>query len=276
MLPGMLPDRARRRGGRYHPVMTARTSPILRVAALTHLGRHRYANEDCIAVGDWSSQEPVLEPHVFELDLDTPCPCLVADGMGGHPAGDVASRIAIDELIQTLPAAFGDVTALRAALLDANEAEFHAQRRNPDLRGMGTTIAGVVVAATQAFVLHVGDSRVYRIDGARLVQLTDDDVAQTLVRVLGIELPSRSLVQCLGGFPTGDELDPHVVRETAGPGSYWLVCSDGVHDMLDHAEIEACLCDSPEAVVEDIFHRAMDAGGRDNISIIAARIVEPA
>jgi len=263
------------RGG-YHPVIMARTSFVLRVAALTHLGRHRYANEDCIAAGSWSTQEPALEPRLLELPLDEPRICLVADGMGGHPAGDVASRLAIERLAHSLPAAYGDAAALRHALSDANAAMFEAQDRNPDYHGMGTTIAGLVIGPNQAFVLHVGDSRVYRIEGERLVPLTEDDTASMIVRVLGIEVPSRSLVQCLGGYPGNGPIDPHVRAEPAVAGAYWLVCSDGLHDMLDQSEMEACLCDAPEAVVEDLFNRAMDAGGRDNISIIAARIVDSA
>lgn len=251
--------------------MSGSASARLEVAALTHVGRRRYVNEDCVAIDAWQRQEPSVRVYAFDLDLATAHVLLVADGMGGHPAGDVASRTAASFLAPRLLQAAGAPEAIAAALHGANQALFDQQRRNPDQEGMGTTVTGLVLGgAHHPQVFCVGDSRVYRITGEHLVQLTRDDASSVSVPVFGFEIPMRALSQCLGGYANDGALAPQVVTEPLAAGDGWLICSDGVHDMLDHAAMESCLSSDPHAIAADMFHRAMDAGGNDNITIVCA------
>jgi len=251
--------------------MTEPAALRLQVAALTHEGRTRYVNEDCIAVGGWVRSEPMTRVRMFTRDLETPCLCLVADGMGGHPAGDVASRIAVERLTDAFPAAGGDADWLRV-LLAINHALFDAMKNVPELTGMGTTVAGVCVSATEVVVFNVGDSRVYSVSEGRLRQVSTDDAQLELAPYLPFDFARRALTQCLGGYPGSPEIEPHVVRSPAQPGNAWLVCSDGLSDMIDALAMEACLVADPGETVRNLFDRAMDAGGADNISVILVRI----
>jgi serine/threonine protein phosphatase PrpC len=244
----------------------------LRVAALTHLGLRRYGNEDCIAVGSDVRSEPMTAPWVSALSLDNPCVCLVADGMGGHPAGDVASRIAIEHLSAELPRAVADDASLIEAVRNAHWLLFEAMKTTPAIVGMGTTIAGIAATADGVAVFNVGDSRIYRVRHGELQQISIDD-SETIVSSIGmLDRPARALSQCLGGYPGGEDITPHVVREPAEGNCEYLICSDGLHDMLSDREISACLSANLQDSVHLLFDRAMAEGGIDNISIILARV----
>jgi len=244
----------------------------LRVAALTHVGRRRYTNEDCIAIGEHVLNAPIDVPWVATIALSEPAVCLVADGMGGHPAGDVASRLVVERLSTTLPGLLTTDAALIEEIRQANRMLFDAMREDPAHSGMGTTLAGFAVSAHDISLFNVGDSRIYRVDGGAIAQLSVDDSESTASALLSWAFPSRVLVQCLGGYPGSEEINPHVVREPVAVGYTCLVCSDGLHDMLNDREIEACLQEDLESSVSALFQSAMHAGGSDNISIILARI----
>jgi serine/threonine protein phosphatase PrpC len=254
--------------------MSATSRYALRVAALTHVGRRRYANEDCVAVGPRILDEHGEQPWLAAHDLSSPCTCLIADGMGGHPAGDLASRMVIEYLSARLPEAISADDRLVHVLRGANQALFDAMKRDPTVFGMGTTIAGVAASHDEIVIFNVGDSRVYRIDDQRLTQLSFDDATAVAGTFSSLDLPVRMLSQCLGGFPDVEDIAPHVVRHPTVPGGTYLICSDGLHDMLSDAAIEACLARDLEHAVLTLFERAMDEGGNDNISIILARVEE--
>ena len=134
----------------------------------------RAHNEDTIAVGDWITSEPMAQPLVLEHAVGARLICLVADGMGGHAAGEVASRGVAEHLCRRAAGAVDE--ARLAALLRAADAELFAlMQEQPAWRGMGTTVAGLSVAPERVMAFNVGDSRVYRIDGGALVQLSTDD-----------------------------------------------------------------------------------------------------
>jgi serine/threonine protein phosphatase PrpC len=251
---------------------TTLRATALRVAALTHVGQRRYSNEDCIAVGSYIRTEPMTAPWVSVLRLESPCVCLVADGMGGHPAGDVASRIAIEHLSAELPRSVADDAALVAALRDANQLLFAAMESAPAIVGMGTTIAGIAATANGVAGFNVGDSRVYRARHGELQQISIDDSVAIFSRFGVLDFPARALSQCLGGHPGADDIVPHVMREPAEANCEYLICSDGLHDMLSDDEIAACLSADLQDSVRLLFDRAMAEGGIDNISIILARL----
>lgn len=257
--------------------MDAHAPLLLRFAALTHVGLLRSANQDCVAVGG-RIIDPATDAPAISLYVDPPASCrlcLVADGMGGHPAGDVASRLAIELLLRELPAACHDDTALEDALRRVNAALFEQMRRVPALFGMGTTIAGIAITASETVCFNIGDTRVYRVAGGRLDQISQDHTVSMGVSVAGQPRPFRALTQCLGGYEGDESLAPFLVREPLRPGASYLVCSDGLHDMLTHAQMESCLRPDPVESVRRLFEGAMEAGGSDNISIVLSHLELP-
>jgi serine/threonine protein phosphatase PrpC len=251
--------------------MTTTSHPCLQAAALTHVGKRRTRNEDCIAFAGECLNAPMAEPRLILHRLTTAGVCVVADGMGGHPAGDVASRMVADRLNTDLADIACDQDALAGVLINANQMLFSEMERIPALYGMGTTVAGALVHAAGILVFNLGDSRVYRIRAGKLEQLSTDDTMQASGGFFGTRT-TRVLSQCLGGFPSGEEIRPHVVNLPLDVGTELLICSDGLHDMLADDQIEACLAPDLTASVQALFEGAMREGGVDNISVIHARV----
>jgi PPM family protein phosphatase len=251
----------------------------LQATAFTHQGAVRASNEDTIAVGDWITSEPMAAPVILEHAVTAPLICLVADGMGGHAAGEVASRIVTEHLSRRAADA-SDEAAVARLLLEANDALFALMEERPAWYGMGTTVAGVAVAPRGAVVFNVGDSRVYRIEAGPLVQLSTDDTP-------GPKLPdgrtavytSSIISQVLGGYgpdEPGERIVPHVLSEPLAHGGRYLICSDGVTDLLDPAAIEELLDEDDQASAVALFEAAMARGGDDNVSLILLRLRQDA
>ena len=210
------------------------------VGAATDVGLVREANEDALLV--------LPEAGVVA----------VADGLGGHAAGEVASAVAVDTLRAALGAApdlsedevpglLGDAVqaAHRAVVDDAD--------RDPDHRGMGTTVVVAHVRAGQAWVAHVGDSRAYALTGEGLVPLTRDHGAGGM------------LTQALG---LGDVAADLVEVETA-PGDRLLLCTDGLTGTTDEAEIAALLREGdPQQACDALVQAALRGGGIDNTTVV--------
>jgi PPM family protein phosphatase len=247
----------------------------LRATAFTHRGAARARNEDTIAVADWIARESMAGPVVLEHILAQPVVCLVADGMGGHAAGDVASRSVAERLARRAAQA-SDEAAMAQLLHEANDELFALMDRHPVWYGMGTTVAGVAVAPSGVVVFNVGDSRVYRVEAGALVQLSTDDTP-------GPKLPdgrtavytSSIISQVLGGYAPdqpGERIVPHVLSEPLAAGARYLICSDGLTDLLAPPEIAALLGDDDEASAQALFEAAMARGGDDNVSLLLLRV----
>jgi protein phosphatase len=251
----------------------------LRAVGLTHRGAVRSGNEDCIAIDAWMTQRSMSAPVYLETAIEGTTLCLVCDGMGGREAGEVASLIAARGLIAR-SRDLVDAESVGAALIAANQAVFDAMRDKPELTGMGTTVAGVALGDGEALIFNVGDSRVYAQNGAFLRLLsTDDTLAAT--HVGGHERTgqaSHGILQCLGGADAFVPISPHVQRLSIRPSegspqafdARFLLCSDGLTDMLDQDAIESCLDPDPVATCKALFEAAMREGGQDNISVIVA------
>ena len=252
--------------------MTTCVDLRLRVTALTHVGLRRQSNEDCIAVDRRILSEPMDAPWLSVQALEPACACLVADGMGGHPAGEVASRAAIEAMLAGLPRAKADRAGMSELLHAANAFLFEEMARCPQWMGMGTTLAGIVADRQHVIAFNVGDSRIYRVEGGGVQQLSVDHSEAVGMGFFFSRLPARVLSQCLGGFPDASEIDPHVIELPATAGAEYLICSDGLYDMLPDAAIARCLDPDPVKSVQALFEAAMDEGGIDNVSIILARL----
>ncbi len=232
--------------------------PHIEAAAFCHRGLLRENNEDSITVAGWVAGVEMSAPRRSRHALAEPLLFAVADGMGGHAGGEVASRYAIKRLAaERVGAGAADIVA-RLALINAEL--YRTMKAVPALRGMGTTVAGLLLTAKRAAWFNVGDSRIYRQRNGRLEQLSIDDVPPGA--------RSGIITQTLGGASTLVPITPHVDEEDLVLPSRWLICSDGLTDMLDDGEIECAMAASDEEALRALFTAAMAAGGADNISIV--------
>ena len=240
-----------------------RTGLLVRSGAATHVGRVRDHNEDAVVAGS----------RVFA----------VADGMGGHAAGEVASRIVADalaELDERPPARPEDVAG---ALHEANKRMLDSEASHPEQGGMGTTATGLTLLEDEGrsdwLVFNVGDSRVYRFSEGRLVPVTrDHSEVQSLLDsgVIGAHEvahhPLRNIVTRSLGSDPPPEVDVWVLPPTAG--ERFVVCSDGLTGELDDRDIQRLVAehDDPQAAAEQLVAAAVDAGGHDNVSVVVVAV----
>jgi PPM family protein phosphatase len=243
--------------------MAGRTA--LRWGGATNVGRVRSINEDNYLarddVGLWA----------------------VADGMGGHRGGEVASEIAC----ASLGRAFADrtVEGLVDAIEQANAAVFEAGSDDPDLSGMGTTVVALAVVDELGdevlAVANVGDSRVYRLAGSDLEQLTEDhSLVADLVRQGNLSPeeaavhPQRNIVTRVLGV--NDDVPVDIVTVEPHRGDRYVLCSDGLFNEVPEPAIADVLhrIDEPGAVAEDLVRLAVEGGGRDNVTVVVVDVID--
>ena len=209
---------------------------------------------------------------------------VVADGMGGHPAGDVASQIAMNTLIEAFPALpGGDLgLALKQAYRRANEAVFQAGEDEPAHAGMGTTLTSALLHGKYVTIAHVGDSRAYLLRGQVLTQVTRDhtlvaeEVAQgRLTAEAARRDPRRNrLTHVIGTHPRLESKLPAIFELTLLPGDRLLLCSDGLYDVLDDVEIHRALVEQdPGDAAQLLVAAAKEHGTRDNATAVVAAAI---
>jgi serine/threonine protein phosphatase PrpC len=246
------------------------TGPV-RVVAMTHRGAVRDGNEDALVVGGFvASEVDLADPVTWLVDPAEPVVVAVADGLGGYGGGERASAHAARRLAAAGPGLTSE-ERLRGVLTDISE-EIEKLAAEPGLAGMGTTVAGLVLAPGSRIWFSVGDSRVYQCNGGYLGQLSRDDSPLAAVDEAAAEpaFATNLITQYLGG-PGGDgRLDPHMGVVDAGAPMRWLLCSDGLSDLVDVAEMERILRSESDEVraVKALWVAAMNASGRDNISVV--------
>jgi PPM family protein phosphatase len=244
------------------------------VSVITHDGLVRDHNEDSVVVGPWTACATVTtSPATFALPLVTPAIVAVADGLGGHPAGEVASSVTAQTLARLAPQ-LNDADAVRKAVEACNRAVYAEAARHPAREGMGTTVAGVVFTASDAYVFNVGDSRVYSHgpDGLRQVSVDDSPPLPPWATHTSI------ITQILGGYGEPEPLDVHVSTYPIDDVTRYLVCTDGLSDVIEDAKITAVLeKNRGVAAVFELWRAAITGGGPDNITVALAEIavVEP-
>jgi serine/threonine protein phosphatase PrpC len=244
----------------------------LTATAFTHVGAVRARNEDTVAVDDWVTSQSMDRPMSLERIVLRPLVCLVADGLGGHAGGDVASRL-VAECLAERAAEATDAASLKGLLRAVDQALFAMMRERPALHGMGSTVAGLHVAPSGLAAFNVGDSRVWRIERTGLTQLsTDDTPGPKLADGRTAAHTTALLTQSLGGWHDPDGITPHVLSEPIQAESRYLICSDGLSDRLDPEAIAAHIGDDDGASIDALFEAAMAAGGDDNISIVLVRV----
>ena len=230
-------------------------------AMLSDVGRVRSSNEDSVAF---------VVPEGTQVGM-----MLVADGMGGHSAGEVASRLAAEVIRRCLYEVAGEVPRiLSTAFTVANKAILDYAASHPECAGMGTTCTVLVFSADRLFLGHVGDSRAYVLRHATLKQLSED---QTLVAKMvrdGVMTAEEARIsehgnitlQALGTTP---EIAPDIWGEGVAlqAGDTLLVCSDGLHGLVaDEVIADVIGRLAPAEACEELIRRALQAGGHDNVS----------
>jgi serine/threonine protein phosphatase PrpC len=241
----------------------------MRIAARTDLGRVRENNEDYIA-----------------YDARLGC-AVLADGMGGLRAGEVASATAVAVIMEQLIGQAGGTgrgngttptaALLRDALGAANRRVRALAESRRDYAGMGTTVVIGALHDGRFVAAHVGDSRAYRFRGGELARLTDDhSLVQQLVEqgILSPDearrSPNRNIVTRAVGIE--DEVEPDVTEVDARDGDLFLLCSDGLTDMVDDPTIARCCAEfgsDPNQIVDALIEAALAGGGFDNVSVVA-------
>lgn len=263
---------------RLEPAFVNNTHFRLVARGLTHTGMKRPHNEDSFKVSE-------------DLNLFS-----VADGMGGHAAGEVASRTAVDTLHDFVVKARGDQDFTWPFGMDqkydinenilltgfhlANRKVCQMAREDPDLSGMGTTMVALYAPGESIHIAHVGDSRVYRYREGALSLLTMDHswVNEQLQRNIITEEEARNhrwrnvITRALGNRP---DLEIDLISEQPREGDLYLLCSDGLTGMLQDSRIEEIIASHPgqmEAGCEQMIEEANAAGGQDNITVLLLRV----
>lgn len=244
------------------------------IAAFTHRGRVRPDNEDATAVDNRILTGNMDAPVLVTTPSDC-CLLMIADGMGGHSHGAMASRAVLNYLVAAVDR-LSNPASCAEVIEDASQHLYELMQEHPEALGMGSTLVGAVLKADQLVTFNVGDSRCYLFSGGQLVQLSQDDVPE------GENDPfrprqSHALTQALGGSPFPVSIGPHVtVDAPLAPGETLVLCSDGLTDMVSGRTISDTLrtAGGPLQATKKLAARAFSAGARDNVSLLVARCLD--
>jgi PPM family protein phosphatase len=252
----------------------------LELVSVSDTGRRRPHNEDSTAI----------DPDIGLA--------IVADGMGGYKAGELASAIAVVTIWTELNAEVRRVRVgemeessgntrlaglLRDAIGKANAQIFETQQREHECHGMGTTVACLLVREDHLVIAHVGDSRVYRLRGDTLARVTSDhSLIQELIdrgfytpEEAAENTPKNLVTRALG---IESSVDVTLREEQSVEGDVYLLCSDGLNDMVTDEDIRLTLCkfgDNLLAAAQDLVRLANAGGGKDNVSVVLGRVRKP-
>jgi len=238
----------------------------IEAAAQTHVGLVRKRNEDSVSMAALSTRLALPSDGTVHR-VDAPLLIVVADGLGGHPNGHEASKIAVDTIIDARPT---DAESLAKAVRQANEVIVAAMNYDVGNVGMGTTVA-VVLATERAIVVgNVGDTSVWELVDDRLAQLSTDDSPAGRSGLPGV--PSYVVTQTLGGGRSLVDVDPHILEDRVEGERVILVCSDGLTNFVDRRAIAATLLGDGPLRTDALVQLALDAGAPDNVTVGVLRV----
>lgn len=231
----------------------------MKVYALTHVGRVRTVNQDAYYL-------PAAGENF----------AVVADGMGGHRAGEIASKIAVEEFTRWLRCApRPNEDLMELAVSEANRAIYLKAKAEPDKAGMGTTLTSLWIDADRVYLAHVGDSRAYLLRDGEMTQLSRDHslVAEMVER--GEITPQEAKVHphrhyITRALGTGTHVTPDVSCFERSPGDIWLLCSDGLSSYIEQDELGELLMGRGDwgHKVTHMVELALKRGGSDNITVV--------
>ncbi len=241
---------------------------MLKTFSITDVGKRRKLNQDYV----YTSEMPIGHlPNLF----------LVADGMGGHNAGDYASRYTIETIVDEAGRIEDEspVFILEKAIKCANVLIRKKAEEEPELNGMGTTVVAATIQGDKLCVANVGDSRLYIINNREIKQITrDHSLVEEMVRMGGLKRelarthPDKNIItRAIGAM---DDVDVDFFELTLGKDDVILMCSDGLSNMIEDEEIRMIMQGQRDIVekAESLIKAANNNGGKDNIAVV---IVEP-
>lgn len=240
----------------------------MKAFSMTDMGRVRTSNQDYVFCEE---NEIGSFPNLF----------IVADGMGGHRAGDTASRMCVEIVAESIRSTDKrtPVSAFEQAIETANRAIYDESEKNVQLSGMGTTVVAVTIDDDTAFIFNIGDSRLYHLRD-ELRQITvDHSLVEEMVKSGEIQKdemrthPNKNIITRALGTDTSVRLDCFEIEVRSE--DVILLCSDGLSNMLEDEKIEKILREHEgdvEQAGRELVHQANEAGGKDNISVILIRV----
>lgn len=240
----------------------------LEVASLSHIGQVRQRNED--ALGYFEPKEPQIRDRKGSIFI-------VADGMGGHRGGEIASQLAVDTILDAYYATkeSDPAKALDLAFKEANGVIIEKSRNDVSLYGMGTTCTALVVRKGEGYFAHVGDSRAYLFREGELKQLTEDhSLVGEMVRsgILTDEdartHPRRNVITRSIGTHEELSVDLSTVPLQLAVGDVFVLCSDGLTSLVGETELKVVLeSNPPRKACEALIDLANEHGGKDNVTV---------
>ncbi len=236
---------------------------MLNSYAMTDIGRTRLVNQDYV----FSCMEPIGNlPNLF----------IVADGMGGHQAGDFASSYSVKKFLESVSLSLqkNPHKIFDDAIRYANRGLLEKSKENPELKGMGTTLVALTILGDKAYVANVGDSRLYCMEDV-LTQITvDHSLVQEMIRLGELTResarmhPDKNIITRAVG--AGKDIRADYFEFTLTKKSVLLMCSDGLSNMVDDAQLAVLLrsAKTPEKIAKKLVETANRNGGKDNIAVI--------
>lgn len=237
----------------------------MRTYSVTDIGQKREMNQDFV----YCHEEPLgALPNLF----------IVADGMGGHNAGDFASRFAVEEFVRQVEASAQKtlIRTMEEAVHRTNRLLIEQAKERPELKGMGTTFVAATIQENDMYIANIGDSRLYLIGREEITQITQDhSLVEEMIRRGEIRReegrfhPNKNVITRAMGANVDVEPDFFEVR--LAPGDIVLLCSDGLSNMMDDREIFSVVKENSgdmEKAGSALLRLANEYGGRDNISIV--------
>ncbi|WP_289136693.1 Stp1/IreP family PP2C-type Ser/Thr phosphatase [uncultured Brevibacillus sp.] len=239
------------------------------IAMKSHVGRIRQVNEDYFACVE---------------DLNGRVLAVVADGMGGHQAGDIASRLAVERIVKELRHLDKDIDGedareqLMNAVLLANKEVYEYAEEHPECNGMGTTVVAALLGPTSVITAHIGDSRLYHFSQDGLVMKTEDHSLVNELLKNGQITPEEASVHphrnvIMRSLGTEPDVLIDLGQFSWSDGDVVLICSDGLSNKVNSSSLEEWLnrMVSLQAKVDGLVDEALTAGGEDNITLVAVR-----
>lgn len=250
-----------------------RVIPQVKFVARSEIGHARENNED---------KFDFYEPDETPLLAARGSVYLVCDGMGGHNAGQIASELVAKQFLHAYYHLGGTAQeAARQAVLQAHHYIAEMASKIPSRYGMGTTLTALILKQDEGLLVHVGDSRCYRLRAGVFELISRDHTLVAYLVEQGILTPEQAkyhpqrnvIRQAVGVADPSEPLEPDIETFPLEPGDLYLLCSDGLTDMVEEGEIEAILRDElPTRAAWRLVDRALANGGRDNITVVLVQI----
>lgn len=241
----------------------------MKTYSVTDIGRKREMNQDFV----FCREQPVgILPNLF----------IVADGMGGHNAGDFASRFAVEEFVRQVQGSSQKtlIQTMEDAVRRTNRLLIEQAKERPELKGMGTTFVAATVKESDMYVANIGDSRLYLIGREEITQITQDhSLVEEMIRRGEIRReegrfhPNKNVITRAMGASV--DVVPDFFEVRLAPEDIVLLCSDGLSNMMDDREILSVIRESRgdmEKAGNELLRLANEYGGRDNISIVLIEV----